>query len=482
MEGNVLTGNMLSGISSGMLDMEMSLQHHQHQHQHQHQHHQHPHHPLVNHHMQAMLPHSAGSHVSTGHDAEQSLALAESKGMPKNFMVCSKGKPNTSDEDEPSFTEDGNDSHLSGGKSKKNSPWQRMKWSDSMVRLLITMVSYVGDDGALECNDVNKKKSGILQKKGKWKSVSRAMMDKGCFVSPQQCEDKFNDLNKRYKRLNDILGRGIACRVVENPTLLDSMDHLSAKFKDDVRKLLSSKHLFFKEMCAYHNGQTMHFPPDLDFQQCLQSSLSGKNREGPEACRMTNEENGDDEEDEENDEDDDEDDEDNDDENGEDADAEGMGNYSKRRKMSRNPEEVNFWSAPATHDCGKPSGSYNLNAEMASVLQDSTKTAMEQKLWMRNRSIQLEEQKVNYQAQAFELEKQRFKWQRISSKKLRELERMKLENERMKLENERMALQLKQKELEIEFKRSETSTNSVSLLLEKFQGREQNELGRGQQV
>lgn len=71
-------------------------------------------------------------------------------------------------------------------------------------------------------------------------------MKKGCYVSPQQCEDKFNDLNKRYKRLNDILGRGIACRVVENPTLLDSMDHLSSKVKEDVRKLLSSKHLFSK--------------------------------------------------------------------------------------------------------------------------------------------------------------------------------------------------------------------------------------------
>ena len=94
---------------------------------------------------------------------------------------------------------------------------QRMKWSDSMVRLLITVVLYVGEDGGSECEDGSKKKSGILQKKGKWKSVSKVMMGKGCYVSLQQCEDKFNDLNKRYKRLNDILGRGITCRVVENP-------------------------------------------------------------------------------------------------------------------------------------------------------------------------------------------------------------------------------------------------------------------------
>ena len=54
---------------------------------------------------------------------------------------------------------------------------------------------------------------------------------------------------------------------------------------------------------------------------------------------------------------------------------------------------------------------------------------------MRNRTMQLEEQKVNYQAQALELEKQRFKWEKFCSKKSRELERMKLENERTKLEN-----------------------------------------------
>ena len=148
----------------------------------------------------------------------------------------------------------------------RQDPWQRMKWSDSMVRLLITMVLYVGEDGGSECEDGSKNKSGILQKKGKWKSVSKVMMGKGCYVSPQQCEDKFNDLNKRYKRLNDILGRGIACRVVENPSLLDSMEHLSPKVKEDVRKILSSKHLFFKEMCAYHNGTRVHFPADLDVQ------------------------------------------------------------------------------------------------------------------------------------------------------------------------------------------------------------------------
>ncbi|URE29514.1 hypothetical protein MUK42_36376 [Musa troglodytarum] len=77
------------------------------------------------------------------------------------------------------------------------------------------------------------------------------MAERGCYVSPQQCEDKFNDLNKRYKRLTDILGRGTSCKVVENPALLDRLN-LSEKMKDDVRKILSSKHLFYEEMCSYH--------------------------------------------------------------------------------------------------------------------------------------------------------------------------------------------------------------------------------------
>ncbi|URE49365.1 hypothetical protein MUK42_14681 [Musa troglodytarum] len=80
------------------------------------------------------------------------------------------------------------------------------------------------------------------------------MMEKGFYVSPQQCEDKFNDLNKRYKRVNDLLGKGTACRVVENQALLDTMD-LSPKAKEEARKLLNSKHLFFREMCAYHNAR-----------------------------------------------------------------------------------------------------------------------------------------------------------------------------------------------------------------------------------
>ncbi|MBA0548643.1 hypothetical protein Golob_019730 [Gossypium lobatum] len=190
------------------------------------------------------------------------------KGFPINF---GKGKGispviaitdgSMSEVDEPSYNEDGNREKCKG---KNGWPWKRMKWKDNVVRLLIAVVSCVGDEEGVEGL---KRKSRILQKKGKWKTVSKIMISKGCHVSPQQCEDKFNDLNKRYKKLNDILGRGTSCRVVENHSLMDSMPHLSQKAKDDVKKILNSKHLFYQEMCAYHNGQ-----------EGTRSSMVGKDR------------------------------------------------------------------------------------------------------------------------------------------------------------------------------------------------------------
>ncbi|KAG6741450.1 hypothetical protein POTOM_054710 [Populus tomentosa] len=99
-----------------------------------------------------------------------------------------------------------------------------------MVRLLITVVSYIGEDATSDCGGGMRRRFTVLQKKGKWKSVSKVMAERGFHVSPQQCKDKFNDLNKR---LNDMLGRGTTYQVVENPALLDVIDYLTEKDKDD---------------------------------------------------------------------------------------------------------------------------------------------------------------------------------------------------------------------------------------------------------
>lgn len=360
------------------------------------------------------------------------------------------------------------------GECKQASPWHRVKWSDAMVRLLILIVYYIGDDGFPEGNDANKKKSGaVLQKKGKWKSVSQAMTEKSYYVSPQQCEDKFNDLNKRYKRITDIVGKGTACKVVENQTLLDTMDHISPRMKEEVRKLLNSKHLFFREMCAYHNsgfgtgavGGHQSCEAATDFahqhqqtqQQCFHSpdggqgaNLSNKMVRGGMHEQQDEDEEHEEDEDEEDASEDSEEDEEMQDFGGsrncvkghsgrQHADAEVITNFLPEKK-----QKSALLSSPATS-----TRIQQLSCELTSVLQDVTKSPWEQRQWMRNRSLQLEEQRVSYQCQAFELEKQRMKWVKFSWKKGRDMERMKLRNEQTRLETERLVLIFRQKELEL---------------------------------
>lgn len=430
----MMGGPILSPSGTGVLELDPSLHHPSALHHHQ---------QTLSHHMQGLAPLSTTQHLNVSQDSEHCLGL-ESKVTPKVALMCTKGKSTgTSDEDEPSFTEEG-DFQL-GGKGKKGSPWQRMKWTDSMVKLLINVVLFVGEDG-IDSSDGNKRKSGILQKKGKWKSVSRVMNERGCYVSPQQCEDKFNDLNKRYKRLNDILGRGTACCVVENPSLLDSMEHLTSKKKDDVKKILSSKHLFYKEMCSYHSGCKTVVSADFELQPSVQAGIMVKARDCMEFTRSIRGENDMDEDEEDDAEEDDEegDYEDHDEENGLDTHIEALCDlpspFGKQRKLLKYSDGI----SGSLTDYTKTIGLEPLNMDLLSMIQYGTKLTVEQRHLIRVRALQLEEQKVNLQAQVLELEKQRFKWQKFSSKKDRELERLRQDNKRMKLENERISLQLNQ--------------------------------------
>ncbi|GFP80195.1 hypothetical protein PHJA_000162900 [Phtheirospermum japonicum] len=324
-----------------------------------------------------------------------------------------------SDDDEPSFNEETENTRNDPGKVKKStsSPWQRVKWTDAMVRLLITAVSYITEESGSEYIGGPRRKYSNLQKKGKWKSVSKVMAERGHLVSPQQCEDKFNDLNKRYKRLNEILGRGTSCEVVENPTLLDVMDHIPEKAKDEVRKILSSKHLHYEEMCSYHNGNRLHLPPDPDLQNSLRLALRNRDdHDDMDVKRHLNSEENDEV----------------DDQDQEEVDFED--NCSKRVKRSMSHEDFSFKNQLGSLNCER-------------VLGDGTTR-------IKNRAsdwnIQLEEQRLHIDAQMLELEKEKFKWQRFCRKKDRELEMTRMEIERMKLENERMALELRRKEMGID--------------------------------
>ncbi|KAJ6835204.1 uncharacterized protein M6B38_122785 [Iris pallida] len=342
-----------------------------------------------------------------------------------------RGKTPNSEEDEPSFnTEEGANGHNEAGKGKKVSPWQRVKWSDQMVRLLITAVSYLGEDAAADCGSGGRRKCAILQKKGKWKSISKALAERACYASPQQCEDKFNDLNKRYKRLTDILGRGTSCKVVENPALLDVMDHLSDKAKEDVRKILSSKHLFYEEMCSYHNGNRLHLPADPALHRSLQLPLrSGDEHDKKKALQ----EDLDDEE------------EDSDDTENDDEDNIPLHGAHKGMKQGLDHEEAGYGNPLASQCC-----SQGVSFDMNRVFPEGSQADLDQKQFMMSHKLQLEEQSLQIQAQVLKLKRQRFKWLCLSKKKDTELDKMKMENKRMKLENEQLRLELKRRELDVD--------------------------------
>ncbi|KAA8518641.1 hypothetical protein F0562_016115 [Nyssa sinensis] len=436
MEANGLPGEMFSSMSSGMLGLEMSLNPHQPPPQ------QNPRH-LQQHPQPQMVAY--GHHEAEHHHHHHHPQTLQS--IKQGYPYATKAKPQQltlSDEDEPGLTAE--DSADEAGSE--------------------------GSDHAAG----KKKGGGVLQKKGKWKSVSKAMMEKGFYVSPQQCEDKFNDLNKRYKRVNDILGKGTACRVVENQSLLETMDHLSPKMKDEVKKLLNSKHLFFREMCAYHNscgggaggsggggggGGTLgaHHSPEVvadpsqiqqhsQQQRCFHSSESapiGPNsgRAEIEGLKMTKGGSGEEEEEDEDDEDDEEED--------EDEVVEGDGRVHEHGHEEDDEDEKSSKKRPRRGVFSSSSSPLiqQLSSELVSMVQDGTKSSWEKRQWMKMRLMQLEEQGVSYQCHAFELEKQRLKWVKFSSKKEREMEREKLQNEWMRLENERMVLLLRKKELEL---------------------------------
>ncbi|KAJ7005141.1 hypothetical protein NC653_009837 [Populus alba x Populus x berolinensis] len=452
MDNSGLRGRFLSDSSGGLLDLESPI--------HRHQQSQLGHPSLAHQHQMNVMGCFDNDHQPTG---LMEMKGSTSKGYLVNFGKGRAASPfnsahsgDGSEDDDQSFMEDGNGENSTGAKGKQGSPWQRMKWTDNVVRLLISVVACVGDDDTFDGMGGLKRKSGLLQKKGKWKTVSKLMIGKGCHVSPQQCEDKFNDLNKRYKRLNEILGRGTSCRVVENPALMDSMPHLSAKAKDDVRKILSSKHLFYKEICAYHNGQRIPNCQDFDLQGCsLPLERCSKETNGSGGDEV--EGNDDSDDDESNNEAD-----NNADENGE--------SVSQLCERIVNEEHA--------HLCSQSGRQNSFGVEMTAIFQDTNVSPWERKEWIKKQRLQLLEQRVNIKAQAFELEKQQFKWLRYRSKKDKEFERLRLENERKRLENRQSAFQLRQKQLEMGFRSSEPAYDPTSLGIDRVQGRDQIDLGR----
>ncbi|OAY23599.1 uncharacterized protein LOC110605780 [Manihot esculenta] len=382
--------------------------------------------------------------IGTVNNSDKTISLI-------NYNKGDKGKNSPSDEDEANYAEDGDDDHNEASRGNKGLPWQRIKWSDKTVRLLITAVSYIGEDISSECDGVLRRKLAVLQKKGKWKLVSNVMAERGFHVSPQQCEDKFNDLNKRYKKLNEMLGRGTSCQVVENPELLDVIHYLTEKEKDEVRKILSSKHLFYEEMCSYHNGNRLHLPHDPPLQHSLKLALRSKDDHDNHDMKR-NQHDDLDENNQEVETDDHDEFEENHASHGESRGIYGVSRGSmKRLRQGQAHDDACFRNSSQDGNKGSYSHLQIGQVDMNQMSSESTRAAWLQKQWIESRTLQLEEQKLQIQLEMLELEKQRMKWKTFSRKRDHELEKMRMENERMKLENKRMAMELKGKEIGADF-------------------------------
>ncbi|CAD6254635.1 unnamed protein product [Miscanthus lutarioriparius] len=340
-----------------------------------------------------------------------------------------------SDGEEHDVAEDATDTP--SGKGKKGSAWHRMKWTDSMVKLLITAVSYTGDDHGADSGG-GRRNFTIMQKKGKWKAISKVMGERGCHVSPQQCEDKFNDLNKRYKRLTDILGRGTACNVVANPSLLDSMNHLSDKMKDDAKKILSSKNLFYEEMCSYHNNNRVNLPEDHALQHSLLLALRCKEEHDP-----RRDPSGDADED----------------------DQSADSDYEENDE-EQHPVHTNMWEpsthkrkrhsdvalvTSSSHEGSERSDPHGVTVDINKAFTDATNMVLLQQD-LASQAIEIQKRRLQIEAKELELTKQRLKWERFRKKKDREIEKMALENDHMMIENKRLELELRHKELELDLK------------------------------
>jgi hypothetical protein len=404
-------------------------------------------------------------------------------------------------------------------------PWSRMKWTDGMVRLLITVVYNAGDDGegvsaggrtaashgkaggsaaAHHGHGGHGQQAAAQQKKGKWKSVSRAMMENGFMVSPQQCEDKFNDLNKRYKRVVDLLGRGKACKVVENPALLDGMDELAPKAKEEARKLLSSKHLFFREMCTYHNpgaaaaashsaddGAACFHHPRPASMPCAPASSAARQVGAPSPGMVVHSSTrAEVEDDDESDdvpssnevEEDDEDDLDDEEEHAPGSKHRGGGHiddsnrfhhqhnngHHKRRRgessamaaAGEDEEEDGNRRGRKRPRVGEegPSAAQQLQSELAAVMAAGG-DPQQVRQWMRRRAVELEEQQVAYECREYQLQRQRLKWERFRANKERDMERARLRNDRLRIDGRRMLLMLRQKDLDLDMAEANYSSS-----------------------
>jgi len=206
---------------------------------------------------------------------------------------------------------------------------------------------------------------------------------------------------------------------------------------------LSSKHLFYEEMCSYHNNNRFSLPEDPALQHSLQLALKCKDEHD---ARRTS---GDADEDDQSADTDYE--EENDDEHPAVHVNKGTLPMHKRMRYMADQEDVGFGNSSSSHDCSRRSDPHSIAVDINKVFPDGTNLALVQQD-LASQSAEIEKQRMEIEAEALELAKQRHKWERFSKKKDRELEKMRLENEQMKIENRRLDLEVRHKELDLELR------------------------------
>ncbi|KAL0365103.1 UNVERIFIED_CONTAM: hypothetical protein Sangu_0607900 [Sesamum angustifolium] len=183
MDGKLLASrNLVQGKSSGFLNLQEAMQANG----------------------KRVLQPFQGLVVSHDAQAQDAFPMRNRGGRKSDIPVSFLDGHGEDDTTKNSCDEDGSyamgehvDANNESEKEKKELPWQRVKWTDQMVKLLITAVSYIGEDASSDSGGGGRRISPLLPKKGKWRAISKVMAERGFHVSPQQCEDKFNDLNKR---------------------------------------------------------------------------------------------------------------------------------------------------------------------------------------------------------------------------------------------------------------------------------------------
>ncbi|CAI9259397.1 unnamed protein product [Lactuca saligna] len=154
-------------------------------------------------------------------------------------------------------------------------PLKTLKWTDEMVKLMIIAISYIME-ASITSPDSKKttQKPTLVSKETKWKVISTVMSERGHNVTPQQCEDKFLEINKKYNQLIGLLGRPTSCEVFKNPILLDSIE-MPETLKHEARKLLESDQFYYREMCSLHHNNRIFIPHDWEVMKLVFLGLEG---------------------------------------------------------------------------------------------------------------------------------------------------------------------------------------------------------------